>query len=79
MHLEVLVGAVAEELLAARPEVGEPGDDLKTLAVHWSRDLTREFTGAKDGLNAEAALRGDNNDPASRCSDRGRSPDPVCR
>src|SRR5437867_11701758 len=28
MHLEVLVGAVAKELRAARPEVGEPGDEL---------------------------------------------------
>jgi hypothetical protein len=28
MHLEVLVGAVAKELLAARPEVGEPGNIL---------------------------------------------------
>jgi hypothetical protein len=28
MHLEVLVGAVAKELLAARPEVGQPGDYL---------------------------------------------------
>jgi hypothetical protein len=28
MHLEVLVGAVAEELRAARPEVGQPGDEL---------------------------------------------------
>ena len=28
MHLEVLVGAVAEQLRAARPEVGEPGDEL---------------------------------------------------
>src|SRR5215469_13055896 len=28
MHLEVLVGAVAKELRAARPEVGEPGDVL---------------------------------------------------
>jgi hypothetical protein len=26
MHFEVLIGAVAEELRAARPEVGEPGD-----------------------------------------------------
>ena len=28
MHLEVLVGAVAKQLRAARPEVGEPGDEL---------------------------------------------------
>ena len=28
MHLEVLVGAVAKKLRAARPEVGEPGDVL---------------------------------------------------
>jgi len=28
MHLEVLVGAVAKELRAARPEVGKPGDVL---------------------------------------------------
>jgi hypothetical protein len=28
MHLEVFVGAVAEELRAAKPEVGEPGDVL---------------------------------------------------
>jgi len=28
MHLEVFVGAVAKELRAARPEVGEPGDVL---------------------------------------------------
>src|SRR5258707_7559769 len=28
MHLEVLIGAVAKELRAARPEVGEPGDVL---------------------------------------------------
>jgi len=28
MHLEVPVGAVAKELLTARPEVGEPGDEL---------------------------------------------------
>ena len=28
MHLKVLVGAVAKELRAARPEVGEPGDVL---------------------------------------------------
>jgi hypothetical protein len=28
MHFEVLVGAVAKELRAARPEVGEPGDVL---------------------------------------------------
>src|SRR5262245_35135032 len=28
MHLEVLVGAVAKELRAAWPEVGEPGDEL---------------------------------------------------
>ena len=28
MDLEVLVGAVAKELRAARPEVGEPGDVL---------------------------------------------------
>jgi hypothetical protein len=26
MHLKVLVAAVAKELRAARPEVGEPGD-----------------------------------------------------
>src|SRR6478752_524774 len=29
MHLEVAVGAVAEEFCAARPEVGEPGDELR--------------------------------------------------
>jgi hypothetical protein len=28
MHLEVLIGAVAKELRAATPEVGEPGDVL---------------------------------------------------
>src|SRR5260221_14761874 len=28
MHLEVIVGAVAKKLRAARPEVGEPGDVL---------------------------------------------------
>src|SRR6267143_4493542 len=28
MHVEVVVGAVAKELRAARPEVGEPGDVL---------------------------------------------------
>src|SRR5215831_5138855 len=28
MHPEVLIGAVAKELRAARPEVGEPGDVL---------------------------------------------------
>jgi hypothetical protein len=28
MHLEVLVRAVAKELLAAGPEVSEPGDEL---------------------------------------------------
>ena len=28
VHLEILVGAVAEELRAARPEVGEPVDEL---------------------------------------------------
>ena len=28
MHLEVLVGAVAKKLRAARPKVGEPGDVL---------------------------------------------------
>ncbi len=28
MHLEVVVGAVAEKLRASRPEVGEPGDEL---------------------------------------------------
>lgn len=28
MHFEVLVGAVAKDLRAARPEVGEPGDVL---------------------------------------------------
>src|SRR5262245_4626713 len=28
MHLEVLVGAVAEQLRAAGPEIGEPGDVL---------------------------------------------------
>src|SRR5262249_42492165 len=28
VHLEVLVGATAEQLRAARPEVGEPGDEL---------------------------------------------------
>jgi len=28
MHLEVLVGAAAKEFRAARPEVGEPGDEL---------------------------------------------------
>jgi hypothetical protein len=28
MHLEILVGAVAKELRAARPEIGEPGDVL---------------------------------------------------
>src|SRR5262249_48313946 len=28
MYLEVFVGAVAKELRAARPEVGEPGDEL---------------------------------------------------
>jgi len=28
MHLEVLIGAVAKELRAARPEVGESGDVL---------------------------------------------------
>src|SRR4030095_16564594 len=28
MHLEVLIGAITEELLAARTEVGEPGDEL---------------------------------------------------
>ena len=28
MHLEVLVGAVAEELRATRPEIGEAGDEL---------------------------------------------------
>ena len=28
VHLQVVVGAVAEELRAARPEVGEPGDEL---------------------------------------------------
>jgi hypothetical protein len=28
MHFEVLVGAVAKDLRAAKPEVGEPGDVL---------------------------------------------------
>jgi hypothetical protein len=28
MNLEVFVGAIAKELRAARPEVGEPGDEL---------------------------------------------------
>ena len=28
VHLQVLIGAVAEELRAARPEVGEPSDVL---------------------------------------------------
>jgi len=28
MHLEVLIGAVAKELRAARTEVGQPGDVL---------------------------------------------------
>jgi hypothetical protein len=28
MHLEVIVGTVWEELLAARAELGEPGDEL---------------------------------------------------
>jgi len=28
MHLEVVVGAIAEQLRAAGPEVGEPGDEL---------------------------------------------------
>jgi hypothetical protein len=28
VHLEVSVGTVAEELRAARPEVGEPGEEL---------------------------------------------------
>jgi hypothetical protein len=28
VHLEVVIGAVAKELRAARPEVGEPGDKL---------------------------------------------------
>src|SRR5712672_2469137 len=28
LHLEVLIGAVAEKLRAARPKVGEPGDVL---------------------------------------------------
>ncbi len=28
MHLEVLIGAVAKKLRAARPKVGEPGDVL---------------------------------------------------
>jgi hypothetical protein len=28
VHFEVLVGAVAKELRAARPEVGERGDEL---------------------------------------------------
>jgi hypothetical protein len=28
VHLEILVGAVAKELRAAGPEIGEPGDVL---------------------------------------------------
>src|SRR4029450_2206685 len=28
MHVEVLIGAITEELLATRTEVGEPGDEL---------------------------------------------------
>ena len=35
MHLEVLVGAVAKELRAARPEVGKPGDVLEVVV--WCR------------------------------------------
>src|SRR4030095_10066481 len=40
MHLEVLIGAITEELLATRTEVGEPGDELfgrrggRQLEVH---------------------------------------------
>jgi hypothetical protein len=33
MHLEVLISAVAKELRAARPEVGEPGEVLPGVEV----------------------------------------------
>jgi hypothetical protein len=33
MHLEVIVGAVAEDLRAARPKIGEPGDELLRVEV----------------------------------------------
>jgi hypothetical protein len=49
MHLEVLIGAVAKKLRAARPEVGESGDVLSGVEVvvwwRWIVDMRGPFLG----------------------------------
>ncbi len=44
MHLEIIVGAVTKERGAARPEVGEPGNELFWRRSHRLMEVNRGHT-----------------------------------
>ncbi len=60
MDLEVLVSAVAKELRAARPEVGEPGDVLLGVKVvvwwRWIVDMRAPYYELFPKLQVDTAL-----------------------
>src|SRR5690242_5046288 len=59
MHLEILIGAVAKQLRAARPEVGEPGGVLLGRqsggSVEVDRGHTRSFLNGSVATSNSAA------------------------